>query len=164
MGAAHRLYDKYFQVDPALLFRFLVRPGDTVFDLGGTDRVNLAALVGAEGRVVAISYGATTIDQLSEQHRPPRFIFVGHEVKALVGARRTLSDARPILYCGVAPDGDLIEEQGYRAFDPTGWRLPELGLRQGHHAQWLLLPEERVAIVESLRWRYLMARLLPRTR
>ena len=124
---------------------------------------------------------ATTIAALAEAHGAPNFIWMdieGFELRALRGGSSVLRTTRPFVYTEVDRGhleraGDSLDafeafvtEHGYQAVDPTNWRLPLL--RNNHaepgyyHANWLLIPKEKLDVLPQIRLKYLAARLLPR--
>jgi FkbM family methyltransferase len=124
---------------------------------------------------------ATTISALADAHGAPQFIWMdieGFELRALRGGSSVLRAARPFVYTEVDRGhleraGDsldafekFVDQHDYQAVDPTSWRLPLLS--NGHaapgyyHANWLLVPRERLAVLKAIRPRFLAARLLPR--
>jgi FkbM family methyltransferase len=123
----------------------------------------------------------TTLGALAEAHGAPHFIWMdieGFELRALRGGSDVLRAARPFIYTEVDRGhleraGDtldafeaFVEDHGYQAVDPTSWRLPSFA--RGHaapgyyHANWLLVPKEKLGALEPVRLRFLAARLLPR--
>jgi FkbM family methyltransferase len=123
----------------------------------------------------------TTIEALAETHGSPHFIWMdieGFELRALRGGSKVLRSARPFVYTEVDRGhleraGDsldafeaFVEEHDYRAVDPTSWQLPSFRSHHAppgyYHANWLLVPEEKMESVRAVRLKYLAARLLPR--
>ena len=123
----------------------------------------------------------TTIDVLAGTHGAPQFIWMdieGFELRALRGGTEVLRSARPFIYTEVdrghlerAGDSleafeSFVDERGYRAVDPTSWQLPPFPSHHAppgyYHANWLLVPREKLESVRAVRFKYLAARLLPR--
>jgi FkbM family methyltransferase len=123
----------------------------------------------------------TTIGALAQAHGAPHFIWMdieGFELRALRGGSSVLRQARPFVYTEVDRGhleraGDsldafqaFVKDHDYQAVDPTSWRLPLL--TNGHaapgyyHANWLLVPTEKLDTLAQVRVKYLAARLLPR--
>jgi FkbM family methyltransferase len=146
----------------------------------GTDVNSGMAFLGAvapdaEGEVIE----TTTIAALAEGYGPPHFIWMdieGFELKALRGGSSVLRTSRPFIYTEVDRGhleraGDSLEafetfvaDHDYQAIDPTSWRLPAVGPAAPgfYHANWLLVPKEKMDSLIPVRPRYLAARLLPR--
>jgi FkbM family methyltransferase len=123
----------------------------------------------------------TTIDELARVHGPPQLIWMdieGLELRALRGALQVLRTVRPYIYTEVdrghlARAGDslraffeLVADLDYVAIDPRGWRLEPVDVvldsQEYYHVNWLLIPRERSAVLNKIRLRYALARVLPR--
>jgi FkbM family methyltransferase len=156
-------------------------PGRFVLQAGTDVNSGMAYLGPASASTEGETVETTTIAALSESFGRPNFIWMdieGFELKALRGGSDILRSARPFIYTEVDRGhleraGDSLEafekfvvDHGYQAVDPTSWRLPSL--RMGHappgyyHANWLLVPNEKMDSLISVRPKFLAARLLPR--
>lgn len=138
------------------------------------------AYVASAGAGDAGAMDTTTLDALASEHGPPHFVWMdieGYELKALRGASSTLRSARPFIYTEVDRGhleraGDSLEafyafaaEHDYELVDPTNWRLPQVtpSQRSGYyHANWLMVPREKLGVLKQVAPRFLAARLLPR--
>ena len=124
---------------------------------------------------------ATTISALADAHGDPQFIWMdieGFELRALRGGSSVLRTARPFVYTEVDRGhleraGDslpafeaFVKSHDYQPVDPTSWRLPlvaDADAGPGYfHANWLLVPREKLDALAPIRLKYLAARLLPR--
>lgn len=121
-----------------------------------------------------------TPNLLAERFGWPTFLFMdieGSEYRALKGAESLLRDARPVIVTEVVSESlarsnvsarDMylhLGSAGYRVFDLARWFLPEVELDQIHepvYSDWLAIPRERCASLDSLRKLIRKASLLPR--
>ena len=121
---------------------------------------------------------ATTLDSLSTKFGAPSYVWMdieGYEFNALSGANDVLSRDRPTIFSEIDTSHleragstlkallTLVTDYRYVCFDASNWFLKPVNAlpTSPYRSNWLLVPEENVALIPQVRRMFVTLRILP---
>lgn len=164
-----------------LVIRLAIDHKEGVVAFRGGPEMNsgMSHVVSVQSQQADVQVPSTTLDSLSRTYGAPAFVWIdieGSEFNALKGAKELLLSHRPPVFCEINRDHlerasgsveevvALMRNCGYTFFNASDWRLRLVDTDSipsgAYHANWLMMPLEKVEVVRRIRpfliaWRFL---------